>query len=173
LSNSQLTGSISSMIGKLTALTILYVVVLTSQCQSCSRVCAQDSFRQQPDRQIPSTIGQLTALGYLYVDVWCESRYRRAHLRRARRALSNNKLTESIPETIGQLTSLTQLYVILIIHYQITRLISQHQISSHQPIHWPDSIDDCAIDETRAIVRCLVSLLSELTSLAGVFTATS
>jgi hypothetical protein len=88
LGSSQLTGSISSEIGQLTELTLLYVVVLTIPVPS-SRFLLSDNrqlFGNQLTGPIPSTIGQLKVLKQLY--------------------LHSNQLTGPIPSTIGQLTAL-------------------------------------------------------------------
>jgi hypothetical protein len=66
----RLTGSIPSTIGQLTALTRLYVFVLTIQCRAhASRFARRYLHNNQLTSSIPSTIGQLTSLRELYVFV--------------------------------------------------------------------------------------------------------
>jgi hypothetical protein len=168
----QFSSSIPSTIGQLTALTALYVVMLTVQCQThVSGFARRGLSGNQLTGSIPSTIGQLTALTFLYVFMFHVDYYGVGTLasRFARRYLHENQLTDSIPSTIGQLTALRELYVfVLTIQRRSSRFSLRTQESFRQPVDKLDSVDDWTIDGTHFIVRVRVDYsVSELTFLAS------
>jgi hypothetical protein len=115
LNFNQLSGTLTSYIGQLTALNVLCVLSSLSDSFHLSWI-AQVMETNQFNGTIPKQIAQLTALTLL-----CDAELAydfRASLTPSRapcyRALSDNQFNGTIPTQIAQLTALTYLYVAIV-----------------------------------------------------------
>lgn len=170
---SELSGSIPSAIGELTALTVLYVVVWFIHARA-HRVHPRSLAQNVLVGSIPSTIRQLTALTTLYVlvhvafnsSVSSRLAWQKPGLQASRQqpvvwadSVDDWRIDESRSFVRSTLLS-CQLSCVGV----LTSLVLRAQGAFQQRVDGPDSIDDWTIDETQFVVCCRVDyVVSELT----------
>jgi hypothetical protein len=104
LFQTQLGGTLTSYIGQLTELTLLYVVNLNG-CFHLSWIARRTLSTNQFNGSIPTQIGQMTALTHL-----CDAEF----VIDFRASLTPNQFNGTIPTQIAQLTGLIYLYVAIV-----------------------------------------------------------